>query len=149
MKLITRKVDPDSANDLRGFNALMSQLSNPAEDEELLKSVIRRLNAREDAWLLVAEDKESGVLAGSLLGILTEDLCGDCTPFLMVENVVTLEEYRRQGVGRKMFEDLEAWAREKGARYSFLCSQMHRTEAHAFYPSVGYNEIKGYRKKLQ
>lgn len=148
MNLITRKVDPTNTQDVRDFNALMAQLSNAAENVKLLRENIEKMNSRDDAYLMVVEDKDNGMLVGSVLGIVIDDFCGDCTPFMVVENAVTHSFYRRKGVGKKMFDDLEDWAREKGARYSFLSSQLYRTEAHQFYPSIGYAETKGFRKNL-
>lgn len=99
-------------------------------------------------FLLVAENTENGDLCGSLLGVAFEDICGDCKPILLVENVVTDEAYRGRGVGRGMFAFIEDWGREKECHYCILVSGLNRTGAHKFYDAIGYSEVKGFKKYL-
>jgi GNAT superfamily N-acetyltransferase len=148
MNLIFRKLNPDDSWDLQQFSELMDDLSRRAEDPELLIRNIRRVNAREDAYLMVAQDTQSGRLLGSLLAVTIEDFCGSCSPILLLENVVTRKSCQRQGIGRSMFQEIEAWARRRGVGYIILGSAMHRLEAHRFYSSLGYEEIKGFKKYL-
>ena len=146
MKLIFRKVDTEK--DIEKFDALMDDLSERANDDEKLKKLIEKNNRRDEVYLMVAEDKDSGNLVGSLIGILFDDYCGDCRKILVIENVVTSKAYRRQGVARKMFEHIENWGRENDAHYVILGSAMHRHEAHKFYEAIGYEEIKGFKKYI-
>jgi GNAT superfamily N-acetyltransferase len=59
------------------------------------------------------------------------------------------EKARRGGVGRKLVEAAEEWARERGADVMIVHSGRQRTGAHAFYERVGY-EATGvrFKKKL-
>ena len=148
MELIFRKIDENDPLDLSAFCQLMDQLSQRADSLELLKRNIAAVNKRDNSYLMAAQDAESGRLCGSLLGIVCEDFCGPCTPFMLIENVVTHRDYRRQGVGRRMFEEIERWGRERDVRYAILCSSNSRSDAHEFYPSIGYENIKGYKKYL-
>ena len=148
MRLIFRKVDENSESDIVRFCELMDQLSQRAQDAQLLKKRIADMNARDDAVLLVAEDADRGVLCGSLLAVACGDFCGSCAPFMLIENVVTHSDYRRQGVGRRLFEEIERWGRERNVRYGILCSANTRSAAHEFYPAIGYEEIKGFKKYL-
>ena len=52
--------------------------------------------------------------------------------------------YRRQGIGRRLLEAVEQWARDTGAEGIRLNSGSQRQGAHAFYESCGYE-----RKKTQ
>ena len=95
--------------------------------------------------LLVAKDGDN--LAGSVLGIV----CGTITvmgmPFLVVEDVIVSEKYRRKGVGRLLFDKLDLFAKEKNCSYSILCSSGFRKGAHSFCESVGYtDDVRGFRK---
>ena len=109
---------------------------------------MEKLDRNEDCFLLVAENTENGDLCGSLLGVAFEDICGDCKPILLVENVVTDEAYRGRGVGRGMFAFIEDWGREKECHYCILVSGLNRTGAHKFYDAIGYSEVKGFKKYL-
>ncbi len=148
MNLIFRKVDETSARDIGQFNELMDDISEHAYDNYLLIRRIRETNAREDQYLMVAEDAEKGKICGSVIGIVFNDFCGLCAPVMVIENVVTHHEYRRMGVARAMMDEIEAWGREKGVRYAVLCSAMTRKEAHQMYEKLGYGEVKGYKKYL-
>jgi len=148
MHLIFRKLDERNFRDITQFNRLMTDLSQAAADQELLRQRIHEANRNPDKYLMVAEDADTRTLCGSVLGVCFGDFCDECKPVMVIENVVTHRDYRNRGVGRAMFEAIEQWGREKGAAYAILCSANHRTEAHKFYPAVGYDEIKGYKKYL-
>lgn len=134
--------------DIPRLNPLLAQLSGSLAEPAKMAEKMEKILRNEDAILLVAEDTDTGELCGSLFGLSFEDVCGDCRPILMVENVVTAEKYRRCGVGREMFKYIEAWGRTKECHYCILVSAMHRTEAHRFYDAIGYSEVKGFKKYL-
>ncbi len=50
----------------------------------------------------------------------------------------TTPRLRRGGRGRRLVEAAETWARDRGATDVFLRSNVPRSEAHAFYPALGY-----------
>jgi len=56
-----------------------------------------------------------------------------------IENVVTDEEYRRKGIGRKLIEKAVNYARENNCYKVVLLSSMKRKEAHVFYESCGFD----------
>lgn len=134
--------------DAQRLNVLLSQLSDSLAELDLMREKMQKLDRNEDCFLLVAEDTETGALCGTLLGVAFEDICGECKPILLVENVVTDEGVRGQGVGRKMFEYIEDWGRTKDCHYCILVSGLDRTGAHKFYDAIGYNEVKGFKKYL-
>ena len=49
---------------------------------------------------------------------------------------------RRQGVGRALVSQAEAWAQARGYTEVRLRSGLHRAEAHEFYRSIGYELAK-------
>lgn len=146
MKMIFRKLDENDPGELAQFNQLMEALSERPQDQAGLAGRIARLNAREDAYLMAAQDVDTGRLCGSLLAVLIEDLCGQCRPVMVIENVITHPDFQRRGVGKAMFAQIEAWGQAHRIHYAILCSSMERTGAHKFYASIGYGEVKGYRK---
>ena len=148
MNLIFRKLDENNPKDVLEFCELMDDLTSRANDQALLMEKIRKVNANEDAYMLVAEDADTGRLCGSLLGITFGDFCDTCRPIMVIENVVTHHDYRRRGVGKRMFEEIEAWARSRGVYYIILCSSLNREDAHRFYYSIGYDDVKGFKKYL-
>lgn len=63
--------------------------------------------------------------------------------------IVVLDPYRRQGLGRLLMAEAEAWARERGIDCVGLNVAEHNTAAIALYNKLGYQtEIVRMRKKL-
>ena len=145
MNIVYRKAE---LADIEKLNPLLAQLSDSLADPKKMAEKMQKIDHNEDAILLVAENTENGDLCGSLFGLAFEDVCGECRPILMVENVVTDEKYRGKGIGRGMFEFIENWGREKDCHYCILVSGLNRTGAHKFYDAIGYSAVKGFKKYL-
>jgi GNAT superfamily N-acetyltransferase len=68
-----------------------------------------------------------------------------------VSGLVVDENTRSKGIGRRLLERGEQWAREKGCRQIGLRTNVIRERAHAFYERQGYQHTKTqrtYRKNL-
>jgi len=89
-------------------------------------------------------------VVGSVMGIVCDELFGQCLPFMVVENVAVLKLYRRQGVARELLLKLEEHAKQQFCTTILFVSSEHRTGAHKLYESVGYgiDKVNGYRKRL-
>ncbi len=59
-----------------------------------------------------------------------------------ITGLVVDESCRGQGVGRRLMEHAEQWARDRGCRSVRLRSNVVRAEAHAFYERLGYSVFK-------
>lgn len=95
------------------------------------------------AYLLLAA-KEDGELLGSMLGICCQSLT---MSFLVVEDVIVKDGLREKGIGRKLMETLDEFAKSRNCAYAILVSSAFRTGAHQFYEKVGYTDsVVGFRK---
>ena len=148
MNLIYRKIDENNENDIGQFNELMADLLAPANDVNQLKENIRKANTYDNYYLMTVEDCDNNKLCGTMLGVVIDDFCGTCAPIMLVENVVIHHDYQQNGIGRKMFRQMEEWGREKGVNYALLCSDMEREGAHEFYRAIGCKEVKGFKRYL-
>jgi GNAT superfamily N-acetyltransferase len=52
------------------------------------------------------------------------------------------EAHRGTGIGKALLKRAETWARDQGHRVLRIRSNVVRTEAHAFYESMGYGHTK-------
>ena len=110
------------------------------------QQVYEKMLADDNYYLLVAKDGDT--IMGSVLGVVCYSLPVLGKSFMVVEDVVVKKEYRRHGVGKKLFEEIDRIALEKDCLYSMLVSGHERKEAHIFYERQGYDEkVKGFRKK--
>lgn len=146
MELKLRKAQE---KDLDGLDQVMLVISDAAGEREIVKRLLKKIDADPQKYLLVAEDLETGTICGSLFGVVFEDICDSCRPILLVENVAVLESFQGKGVGRAMFQEIERWAKEEwDCHYEILASGLNRTGAHKFYAALGFDEVKGFKKYL-
>lgn len=146
MDLLLRKI---TAQDQEALDAVMQVISDGGvKDRKRAAELIEKVESDPQKYLLAAVDRETGTLCGTLLGVVFEDICGDCRPILLVENVAVLPEYQGKGVGRAMFREIERWGREMDCHYEMLVSGNQRTGAHKFYAALGFDEVKGFKKYL-
>ena len=139
------------AGDIEPLAELHRQFWNESadmHDTQKMREVFDRLRDN-DAYILLCA-VEGDRLAGSVMGIVCDELFGDCRPFLLVENMVVDRAQRRKGVGKALFAQLEARAKAKGCRQIILVTESDREDACGFYPSIGFHPTanKGFKKKL-
>jgi len=114
-----------------------------------MKNKFNQLQSSDFYILLCAE--ESNALLGSVMGIICEDLYGDCMPFLVVENMIIDSAYRKRRIGKALFAELEERAKNKGCTQIILVTETERKDACGFYESIGFHPTvnKGYKKKIR
>lgn len=59
-----------------------------------------------------------------------------------IVGLVVSSAARRKGIARALIAEVECWAKKVGAPIVSVRSNTRRTEAHSFYPAMGYKEIK-------
>lgn len=107
------------------------------------------MNSNKDYVLVGAKD-DNGNLVGSLLGIVCRDLGGDCSPYILVDNVIVKSGSRGMGIGKALMSFIEEYGRMRNCYFTMLVSAFRRKDAHKFYESIGYanDVVKGYKKYL-
>lgn len=63
-------------------------------------------------------------------------------PFVEIGGLVVDEAYRRKGMGKDLVYAVMQWCREQNIGTLRLRSQVKRTDAHLFYTSLGFEEVK-------
>jgi GNAT superfamily N-acetyltransferase len=104
--------------------------------------IYREMLMDENYFLLVA--KEDNKVIGSALGICCKCLA---VSFLVIEDVIVKDGVRGKGVGKKLMESLDEFAKRKHCAYALLVSSAFRKEAHRFYEKAGFTDsVRGFRK---
>ncbi len=101
--------------------------------EEMVKRKLSNLDARREA-VFVAE------LCGQVTGIVHVEKY-ELLYFDTLANILGLavcSACRRRGIGKRLMQAAECWAKENGAVGVRVNSGASRTEAHEFYRSLGY-----------
>jgi GNAT superfamily N-acetyltransferase len=91
-----------------------------------------------------------GQIVGSVLGVICNELFGQCAPFMVLEDVAVLKSHRRLGIAKQLMLKIEEQARKAGCSMILFVSSEHRTGAHKLYESLGYglDKVIGFRKRL-
>lgn len=127
---------------------LYDQLMGEETNWDRMSETFPLIDADPNYYLLGAVHE--GELVGSVMGIICYDMIRVSQPFMVVENVIVSSIRRGLGIGRRLFEELEAIAKSRNCSYVMFVSSMHRKEAHQFYASLGYklDTVQGFRKHL-
>ncbi|EET85081.1 GCN5-related N-acetyltransferase [Clostridium carboxidivorans P7] len=136
-------------DDLNDLSNLYEQLLGKKANFEKFRDKFALINSDKNYTLIGAKDDNNN-LVGSLLGIICQDLGGDCKPFMVIENVIVKNNCRRMGIGKVLMSFIEGIARREECYFTMLVSAFSRKGAHKFYESIGYGNdvVKGFKKYL-
>ncbi|MHB9023098.1 MAG: GNAT family N-acetyltransferase [Armatimonadota bacterium] len=134
--------------DLPALGKLYQQFWGEESSLEKMRATFARLQLDPHYIFLVAERQEQ--VAGSVMGIVCEELYGECQPFLVIEDMIVDQAHRRTGVGTALLREMERCAAEQGCSYIILVTETERGDAQQFYASLGYklDAYKGFKKRL-
>lgn len=106
---------------------------------------------KEDPNHIVLIAKEQEKVVGTVLGVICYELIGQCTPFMVLEDVAVLNSHRRKGIAKKLLQSIEDYAILRKCNMILFVSSAHREGAHKLYESLGYgnDKVNGYRKRLK
>lgn len=137
------------AQDLPALAGLFQQFWNETSSLEKMQKTFSKLRGNQAYILLGAKD--AGRLVGFAMGIICEELYGECEPFMVIEDVIVDRNQRRSGVGAALMSALEQFAVERNCCQVIFVTETERTEAVRFYSSMGYdpNLYTGFKKQLR
>jgi len=141
-------IRPVKIDELDELAELYRELAGKGTDPGKMKENFEWMQSNPDYIVLGAQG--AGELIGSLMGIVCQDIVGECRPFMVIENVIVSRRYRRRGIGKRLMRKIEEIARERNCYYIMFVSKSQRGEAHRFYESLGYglDFVRGFKKYL-
>lgn len=140
-------IRPAEPRDHAGMAELAGQLGYKAAAEDIARRLESMRDSAERA-VFVAE-LPGGELAGWIGMFVYRAIEIDAR--VEISGLVVDENRRSNGVGLRLLERAEQWAREKGCKAVGLRSNVIRDRAHAFYERNGYEHFKtqkAFRKSL-
>ncbi|MBP8084499.1 MAG: GNAT family N-acetyltransferase [Spirochaetes bacterium] len=143
--IIIRNVEE---NDIDSIAGLYKLFWNDEQNVEKMKINYGKLRYNTNYIFLcaVAGDK----LVGTIMGIVCDELYGECRPFLIMDDLVVHNEFRRMKIGTMLLNKLENIGMERGCYQILFMTEKDRTSSISFYESMGYdsNANAGFKKKL-
>jgi GNAT superfamily N-acetyltransferase len=130
------KIRPLVEADADAVAALATELGYPNEIEEIRRRIAPI--AKSDLLLVAADtnDKPVGFIQAHRVRIIE---VGDRVEIL---GLVVSSTARRRGIAQMLIAEVERWAKKIGVKTVSVRSNTKRTEAHLFYPAMGYEKIK-------
>jgi ribosomal protein S18 acetylase RimI-like enzyme len=123
-------------SDAQAISVLLADLGYPSTTDAVA-SRLRTLSDDADSKVFVAE--ETDVIAVSMTHVF-QPLEYE-NPWCALEAIVVAPEHRRRGIGRALIEAAEREAASRGCDGIVLGTASRRVGAHAFYASLGYQEV--------
>jgi ribosomal-protein-alanine N-acetyltransferase len=131
LRIRIRKVE---ANDISAIaNIEQQRFPNPWKKSYLMDEL-----SHDISYFYVAEDTVGSQVAGYIIFWIVEDL-------LELHKIVSAENYKRKGIGKKLFLFMVEIAKQKKVKEVFLEVRKSNTEAIKFYESFHF-ELAGTRK---
>ncbi|MBN1950064.1 MAG: GNAT family N-acetyltransferase [Bacteroidales bacterium] len=133
---------------LQGLQILYADAFGSKTDKHKMIATFKRIRDNPDYIILCAlEDTQ---VVGSVLGVVCQELIGQGTPFMVLEDVAVLSSHRRKGIAKQLMLAVEEQANARSCNMILFVSSAHREEAHRLYESLGYgkDQVNGYRKRL-
>jgi len=135
METIIREAD---LNDCPELSRLSTQLGYPCSSS-VIHSNLTAWGDDPDQVVFVSTVGE-GYLLGFCHAFISKRLF--LAPFAELGGLVVDERFRGEGTGRKLVDEFERWAAEKGIKEIRVRSNIIRAGAWEFYTGLGYQDSK-------
>lgn len=134
-------------SDLEAISGLHVHFWGEPSDVEAMGEALRQLEDDPDHILLAA--RIGGECVGTATGVICHGLYSGLDTYLVIEDVVVDEAFRRRGIASSLVTELERFARERSCRQMIVLTESVRHDAHGMYGALGFeSRWTGFKKKL-
>ncbi len=131
LKIVAELYDNDSL--VKTDLIKMHNVYREIKDNEFYKMIVAKLNKK---------------IVGFAYVNLHKDIFEKCKPYMTIWSIRVKNDYRRQGIGTKLFNYIEELAKDKKCSFMCLIAENDNIGANEFYKAIGYNKENGYVKIL-
>jgi len=132
------------------FEAVMNLYRQLQPDDPVLedgsdRNVFETILSNELLYLFLLDDDSENVIASSYLNIIP-NITRAASPYAIIENVITEESQRSNGIGKRLMSEVLKFAWARGCYKAMLQTGSARASTHAFYRACGFsaNDKTGY-----
>ena len=133
----TIQIRPAKNEDHDSIQTLAIQLGYSPTKETILTG-LKTMQINPDYEVIVIE--ENNMVVGWMTLCVRHRI--EDVPFLQIAAIVTEENLRGKGFGKKLMDYAETKAKEKQLSFIGLQSSKFRENAHGFYEKIGYSKTK-------
>ena len=136
-----------SIDDAPAISALTAQLGYAADPSAIARR-LQRILLEKDSCVLVAE--ENGTVVGWIHAAIVQLI--ESVLRAEIGGLIVGEKHQRKGIGKQLIAAVENWALEHGAEELSVRCNTKRVDAHLFYKSLEFEQIKTqitFRKPLR
>jgi len=133
-----------TVGDIQSLTSLMTQLGYPIEVDNMHQNILKYLSLEnQKAWVAEWNGEVVGCIAVAITSYFHRE-----GSFLRIITMVVDEKKRRMGIGKRLMQLAEDYAREKWCSHVERTSGVHRETlgSHKFYESLGYAELSSKKK---
>jgi len=134
MQIVTRQAD---IHDLDSIRDLSAQWGYASSNQKICENLIEILDQQDHLVLVILSGQK---VIGWIHGMYIRSVVLD--PFIEIAGLVIDQDFRRQGMGKILIEQITVWSKFKNCNRIRVRTNTVRTEAQAFYISMGFTEIK-------
>jgi len=142
------KIDRLTEQDIPSLAELFEQFRGEVSSIEMMRTIYARLADNPTYFLMAA--RQSDRLIGFAMGIICQELYGDCKPFMVIEDLIVDKSQRQNGIGSALMRELEKHAVDQNCCQIILVTESNRLDALRLYQSLGYEfePYKGFKKRM-
>jgi GNAT superfamily N-acetyltransferase len=132
------KIRPAQPHDSSRIAELATQLGYPSNTDEIARR-LEEIQHSNESGIFVAQlagGKIVGWIGVFIFRSITDEPCVEVRGFVVDEGL------RSRGIGERLLDRAEQWAREKGRLAIGLRCNVMRERAHVFYEHHGYQHVK-------
>ena len=123
------------AADALDLARLMGELGYPHTAETISANLLRFENRGGGAFVAIYEGVIAGCIGAAVDVRLAEGECGE------VVSLIVSRGFRGKGIGKELLQHAEEWLGTQTGSIRIRANAV-RKEAHEFYKSLGYHEVK-------
>jgi ribosomal protein S18 acetylase RimI-like enzyme len=131
-----------SDNDIPIILGMLYELGRPKpqidSDVDVFRKLVKKYITDSDKIILLAVSNDTKII-GMVSVVFLSRLNRD-TLEMYIPELVVLEKYRRQGIGKKLIQSCISLAEEKKCHRIRLESGNQRKESHQFYTNLGFEQ---------
>jgi GNAT superfamily N-acetyltransferase len=101
---------------------------------------LRLLLADSSQNVIFVAENDNGIVGMVTAQLVVSTAAGGYS--VLIEDMVILEEYRRQGLGTRLLQQAIAWGKERGAKRWQLVADLKNAPALAFYKNSGFQQSR-------